>query len=105
MKTYWITDSRYKYVGLILLIIWIGFMVFFYLKADEITKDPCSICAKRMGEEVACTTGNYIPVQRVYYPNGTIVDDVPKVLQDISDMFNFSIELNSSKEVKKWIRF
>lgn len=28
-----------------------------------------------MGEKVICTTGDYIPVKRVYYQNGSIYDD------------------------------
>lgn len=60
---------------------WIILLIFFYLKADEVTKDPCSICAERMGEEVICTTGEYVPVKRVYYPNGTIYNDNPQVIK------------------------
>ena len=46
------------------------------LKADEVTKDPCSICAERLGELIICRTtfGDAIPVSRYYYPNFTIVE-------------------------------
>jgi len=72
-KEYWITNSRFKYIGVILLIIWIGFMVFFFLKAEEITKDPCSICAKRMDSEVTCRIVNtQQDLTRSYFPNGSI---------------------------------
>lgn len=73
-KRFFITDNRFKYIGIILLIIWIGFMVFFYLKADEITKDPCGICAKQMSNKVVCTVGGIEPQMRTYYPNFTITD-------------------------------
>lgn len=69
-KEYFITNSRFKYIGIILLIIWIGFIVFFFLKADEITKNPCSICAEKSGENVVCMVGN---LQRTYFPNNTII--------------------------------
>ena len=78
-KKYWIADNRFKYMGLILLIMWAGFMLFFYLKADEITKDPCSICAKQMGSNVFCTTQSLLPVTRTYYPNGSISDNSKEV--------------------------
>ena len=71
-KEYFITNSRFKYIGIILLIIWIGFMVFFFIKADEITKNPCSICAEKSGENVLCTIGT---LQRTYYPNYTIIQE------------------------------
>ena len=70
-KKYFITGSRFKFIGIILLIIWIGFMVFLYLKADEITKNPCSICAEKSGENVICTVGY---LQRTYYPNDSIIE-------------------------------
>ena len=78
-KEYWITNSRFKYIGLLLMIIWLGFMVFFFMKAEEITKDPCLICSKKMGEEVICSTGTSIIVKRIYYPNGSIVEDIPEL--------------------------
>ena len=78
-KDFWVTNSRFKYIGIILLIIWVGFMVFFFLKADEITKDPCAICSEKMGQEVVCTLTDTIPVTRTYYPNGTVYTDTPQV--------------------------
>lgn len=53
-------------------------MTFYYLKADEVTRDPCSICAERMGEKVICTTGDFIPIRMIFYPNKTIDADGPK---------------------------
>ena len=71
---YWITDDRFKWISLLLFLIFVIVMLFFYLKADEITKDPCSICSKYLGEKVVCTTGDFMPIQREYYPNNTIVN-------------------------------
>ena len=68
-KEYWITNSRFKFIALLLMIIWIGFMIFLFIKAEEITKNPCSICAKKMGEEVHCYIGN---LEKIFYPNYTI---------------------------------
>ena len=59
----------------IIILMWFGLLVFYYLKADEVTKDPCSICAKYMGDDVSCTLmGGRIPIVRVYYKNGSIYD-------------------------------
>ncbi len=74
VKAYWISDNRFVFVALLLFLMWIGLMVFYYLKADEVTKDPCSICSARFNENVICTMGGVIPLSRVYYPNGTIID-------------------------------
>jgi len=92
MKEFWITNSRFKFIALLLIIIWLGFMTLFYFKADEITKDPCSICAERMGEQVVCTTNaEFVPVSRIYYPNGTIYTEQKGVYYQMKlPLFNFS---------------
>lgn len=55
MKEYWITNDRFKLIVIVLLLMWIGFMAFFYLKAEEITKNPCQVCARQMGTDVSCS--------------------------------------------------
>jgi len=69
-------EKRFYLIMVILILMWVGLMVLFYLKADEVTKDPCSICAERLGELIICRTtfGDAIPVSRYYYPNFTIVE-------------------------------
>jgi len=74
MKEYWVTNSRFRVILLVLVFIWIGLMTFLYLKANEITHDPCSVCSKKMGEEILCTTQSYQPITRTYYPNYSIKD-------------------------------
>lgn len=72
VKEYWITNSRFKLIVIVMILIWSSLLLFWYIKADEITKDPCSICAEKLGEKVSCTTTlNYIPVTKDFYPNGT----------------------------------
>lgn len=82
MKDFYFTNNRFKFIALILVIIWLGFMLFFFLKAEEITKDPCSICAKRLGESVTCTTPNAVLLyKKVFYVNGTIESTIPGKLK------------------------
>ncbi len=71
-KEYFVTNNRFKYIGLLLIIMFLVLMIFLFLKADEITKDPCSICAKQMGENVFCYVGN---LARTYYPNYSIFNN------------------------------
>ena len=84
-KEYWWNKYRILIIVIVCLLMWIGFFAFYYLKADEITKDPCSICSKRMGENVICTIGGIIPVTRTYYPNGSIVTNKPEVIIDYTN--------------------
>ena len=65
-------QKRFYLIMIILILMWVGLMVLFYLKADEVTKDPCSICAERMGEKVTCRTNEGAPITLEYYPNYTI---------------------------------
>ena len=70
-KEYWITNSRFKYIGLILLIMFIVFMFLLYLKADELTNNPCQLCAEKIGEDVYCRMGD---LERTFKPDFTIID-------------------------------
>lgn len=67
-KIYWITDNRFKWISLLLFFMFIIFMTLLYLKADEITHNPCEICAQKSGEMVICSLGSQA---RIYYPNLT----------------------------------
>jgi hypothetical protein len=59
-------------VGIFLLIVWGSIFFLLWNKADEVTKDPCSVCAERVGEKVTCTLPGIRPLFSNYYPNGTI---------------------------------
>lgn len=57
--------------GIFLLIIWFSLLAFLWMKADEITKHPCQVCAKVSGEQVTCILKNSItPISKTYYPDG-----------------------------------
>lgn len=70
--------ERIKYIITIVSILFIfsTIMLLLYLKADEVTKSPCEVCAKRLGKDVQCTEyGIHLkPNQRIYYPNGSYQD-------------------------------
>ena len=79
-----------------LLIIWGSVFYLLYAKADEVTKDPCGICAKNMGTDVSCVAhkGGSIPVTRTYFPNGTYYENREEA---ISILKNISNELDEDK--------
>jgi len=60
-------------VAIVMLIIWISLLTFLWLKADEITKNPCSICANRTDQKIVCTyvEPGMLSVDKYYYPNWT----------------------------------
>jgi len=72
-KEFWITNSRFKYIALLLFLMFLVFMLVIFLKANELTHNPCQLCAEKMGEQVTCYSGT---MQRIYYPNFTVVDSV-----------------------------
>lgn len=70
---YLISNKRYYVMVVVLMIIWFGIMTLVYIKLDEITTDPCSLCAKRMKDNVKCyIQGSFIPLSMEFYPNGSI---------------------------------
>lgn len=78
-----------------MLLIWSSLLGFWYLKAEEISKDPCAICAKKMADKVTCTIGGTVPIARYYYPNGSIYEDRPLVVNP-NPGINWSFNLNGS---------
>ena len=75
-KQFWVDGHRFLFIALCLLFVFLVLMTFLYLKADEVTRDPCSICAERMGEEITCYTKGTVPITRTYFPDGGAHDDV-----------------------------
>ena len=73
VKTYWISDNRFKWISLLLFLMLLVFMLLIFIKTDEITKNPCQICAKQMGEDVFCSIGTQ---QRIFHPNYSIEDKI-----------------------------
>jgi len=71
MKEFYVTNNRFKFIALILFLMFLVFMLVIFLKGDEISKSPCSICAKQQGENVICYVGD---MQRIYYQDYSIVD-------------------------------
>jgi len=67
-------EKRFYIILTVLFIMWAGVMLLFYLKADEVTKHPCSICASKLNENVICRAGVNTMTERNFYPNFTIVD-------------------------------
>lgn len=70
-KEYWVTNNRFKYIGIILFLMFLVFMALIYFKADELTHNPCQLCAKKMGENVYCSVGD---LQRTFNPNFSVID-------------------------------
>lgn len=74
-KLSWYDRHRMMTVGIFLLIVWFSLLTFWWLKADAITRDPCSICSEYQGEDVVCRTQTFIPKIRTYYPNGSVYEN------------------------------
>ncbi len=64
-------NRKFIIVVVVLILIWGSFFIYFIKYGNEVRNDPCSVCAKKMGEEVSCTASGIL---RVYYPDGEIED-------------------------------
>ncbi len=74
VKKFWISDSRFKFIGLILFLMFLIFMLVIFLVGNAISNDPCQLCAEKMGTEITCYSGS--GMQRVYFPDFSIVDSM-----------------------------
>lgn len=66
-KEYWITNSRFKFIAILLVFIFLVFMALIFMRGTEIANDPCSICAKKMGEDVTCFSGFGLNQKQITY--------------------------------------
>jgi len=75
VKEFWITDSRFKFIAVILFLMFLIFMGLIYMRGTEIANDPCSICAKKMGEDVTCMTGSGLDMKQIVYDGDDITEE------------------------------
>lgn len=68
----WVERHRMLSVSIVMLLVWVSLLAFFWIEAEAITKDPCSICAARQGEDIMCTIGGIEPLTKTYYPNMSV---------------------------------
>lgn len=66
-KEYWITNSRFKFIAILLVFIFLVFMALIFMRGTEIANDPCSICAKQLGEDVRCFSGYGMDQKQIIY--------------------------------------
>jgi len=77
-KTFWITDSRFKLIAILLMIIFFTFMVFMFIEGESIKKNPCNLCAEKQGSDIICSlVGSFEPITRTFHEDGTITDSKP----------------------------
>lgn len=102
-KEYWLDRHRFLAIAIILLIMWSGFMVFYYLKAEEITTDPCGVCARKYDYPVILQSKGTIPVTRVFYPNGSQEDikpDLEPYYKKSKNVIDYEFNFSSIKVIK-----
>lgn len=77
--------KRFIVFVIFMIFVWSSLWLLFYLKADEITKDPCRICAEQFDENVLCSVSREgaIPVTRTYHTNGSITDNSEEIREMI----------------------
>lgn len=93
----WFERNKIKTIGLIMIFIWGSLLLFFWIKTDELTRDPCSICSEKQGKDVLCTTQSFVPSHRVYYPNGSIYQEqIGVIREDIAAIKKSNFSLNFS---------
>lgn len=62
----WFNRHRMITVGIFLCILWFTLVYLVIREGDAVLKNPCEICAKKIGKQVLCTTvGENILIPRV----------------------------------------
>ena len=91
--------DRFIIIAVVMLIIWGSLWYLWYLKADEVTMNPCSICAKGMNDDVSFVVSGmevqkdgsrvFITKGLIFHPDGTIDEKI----MNYSEAVNFSMVL------------
>lgn len=55
------------------LIIWSSLFALIWFKGEALTTNPCTLCAKKIGENIQCTGTNLMPI--TFYENGSVTQD------------------------------
>lgn len=74
-NSYLLSNRRFVIVVIVLLIIFFTFMTLFYLKGEELSRHPCSICAEVNGFPIMCYAPGLNPISQRFDPNGSVTYD------------------------------
>ena len=73
-KEYWITNSRFKWITLILILIFLILMGVIVWQGENISKNACQICAKKQGTQVLCTMMDGSNRVQIFNPDFSIIN-------------------------------
>jgi len=65
-------DKKWIIIIAILVLIWVSFFCYLIIYGEKVSKDPCSVCAERLGKEVVCNYGKFNSNSVTFFPNGSI---------------------------------
>jgi len=73
-KEYWITDSRFKWISILLFVMFLIFMALIFARTEQLILNPCQLCSEKMGEDVICTIKGSSQ-SLIYHPDYSVEDD------------------------------
>ena len=74
----WIEKHKFTSTIVVMAVIWSSLLIYFIIYGQAIMQDPCSSCAKQMGEDVRCTAGNYLLSHKTFFVNGSTFEEYPE---------------------------
>jgi len=70
-KQPWVRKYQFPIVVIVVVIMWTLTLFWLFQYGEELVQNPCSICAKEMGEDVMCSTQTAVLVTKTFHINGT----------------------------------
>lgn len=93
----WFDRHRFIVVIIAILLAWSPIVWLIYDKADEMTRQPCQLCAMKMGSTVSCTAYGGIPIHKNFYVNGSITDDIKQTQEMVQRLVDEQIRLGTDR--------
>ena len=98
-KEYWITNSRFKWISLILILMFLILMGVIVWQGENLSKNACQICAQKQGQQVICSIMDGSNRQQIFNPDYTIVNKMQD--QSLGTIYVKPSEASQFKDTSK----
>jgi len=79
-------NKKFLIIILVLIVIWGSTFYFISSYAEELRNHPCSLCAKKIGEDVSCSV---LGATKIFLTNGSIEEWEESFVRNLT-LFNFT---------------
>jgi len=92
----WIETHKFTVAVLVMVLIWGSLISYFIYYGYSVNKNPCTLCAERLGDDIRCSTQTTDISSITFYENGSVKTDYPNTRRGLSQ-FPIQLGINEVK--------